>query len=83
MLQHARRLGLAHGKTLMLDSIDELPLAFDLAIHTAPVGRSRAIDRYARSAQFAQGSDEALVLGAMAMHASQWCWCCAGTKPPG
>jgi len=25
MLQHARRLGLAHGKTLMLDSIDELP----------------------------------------------------------
>lgn len=65
MLQHARRLGLAHGKTLMLDSIDELPLAFDLAIHTAPVGRSRAIDRYARSAQFAQGSDEALVLGAM------------------
>ena len=34
MLQHARRLGLAHGKTLMLDSIDELPLAFDLAIHT-------------------------------------------------
>lgn len=65
MLHQARRLGLAHGKTLMLDSMDELTLAFDLAIHTAPVGRSRAIDRYARSAQFAPGSDEALVLEAM------------------
>ncbi len=65
MLHHARRLGLADGKTLMLDSMDELTLAFDLAIHTAPAGRSRAIDRYARSAPFAQGSDEALVLEAM------------------
>ena len=65
MLHHARRLGLAAGKTLLLDSIEELPLAFDLAIHTAPVGRSRAIDRYARSTRFAQGSDEDLVLKAM------------------
>jgi hypothetical protein len=40
-------------------------LAFDLAIYTAAGGRSRAIDRYAKSAQFAQGSDEALVLEAM------------------
>jgi hypothetical protein len=45
--------------------MDELTLAFDLAIHTAPAGRSRAIDRYARSVQFAPGSDEALVLEAM------------------
>lgn len=65
ILPYARRLGLADGKTLILDSMDELALAFDLAIHTAPVGRSRAIDRYARSARFAQGSDEALVLEAM------------------
>ncbi len=65
ILHHARRLGLADGKVLVLDSMDELTLAFDLAIHTAPFGRSRAIDRYARSAQFAQGSDEALVLEAM------------------
>ena len=65
MLHHARRLGLAVGRTLILDSIDELTLAFDLAIHTAPVGRSRAIDRYARSAQLASGSDEARVLDAM------------------
>jgi hypothetical protein len=65
ILHHARRLGLAAGKTLFLDSMDELTLAFDLAIHTAPVGRSRAIDRYARSTRFAQGSDEELVLKAM------------------
>jgi hypothetical protein len=65
ILQQARRLGLADGKTLVLDSMDELMLAIDLAIHTAAAGRSRAIDRYARSAQFAPGSDEALVLEAM------------------
>jgi hypothetical protein len=65
ILHHARRLGLAEGKTLVLDDMEELHLAFDLAIHTAETGRSRAIERYARSAQFAPGSDEALVLAAM------------------
>ena len=65
ILHHARRLGLTFGKTLILDNMDEITLAFDLAIHTAPDGRSRAIDRYARSAQFASGSDEALMLEAM------------------
>jgi len=39
--------------------------AFDLAIYTAPPGRSRAIDRYARSAQLPPGSDEARMLEAM------------------
>ena len=65
ILHHARRLGLTDGKILILDSMDELTLAFDLAIHTAPAGRSRAIDRYARSTRFASGSDEGLVLEAM------------------
>ena len=65
ILQQARRLGLADGRTLLLDSEDELTLVFDLAIHTAPAGRSRAIDRYARSARFPHGSDEAVVLQAM------------------
>lgn len=65
IVQHARRLGLADGKTLILGSMDELTLAFDLAIHTAPVGRSRAIDRYARNAPCLPGSDEALMLDAM------------------
>src|SRR5258708_20676199 len=65
ILQHARRLGLARGKTLLLDDPDELNYAFDLAIHTAPAERSRAIDRYARSAPAAPGSDETLMLDAM------------------
>jgi hypothetical protein len=45
--------------------MDELTLAVDLAIYTAPVGRSRAIDRYANSARFAWGKEEALMLEAM------------------
>jgi hypothetical protein len=65
VLHHARRLGLARGKTVILDTMDEITLAFDLAIHTAPDGRSRAIDRYARSARFAPESDEALMLEAV------------------
>jgi hypothetical protein len=65
LLYHARRLGLAQGKTLILDNVDELNYAFDLAIHTAAAGRSRAIDRYARSARLAAQSDEAHVLDAM------------------
>ena len=51
VMSQARRLGLTQGKTLVLDSMDDLNLAFDLAIHTAPKDRSRAIDRYARAAQ--------------------------------
>jgi hypothetical protein len=65
ILHQARRLGLTHGKTLILDDLAELDFAADLAIHTAPADRSRAIDRYARSARHAPGSDEALVLDAM------------------
>jgi hypothetical protein len=53
------------GKTIVLDSMDELTLAFDLAIYTAPVGRSRAIDRYASSARLTPGSEEAVMLEAM------------------
>jgi hypothetical protein len=65
LLYHARRLGLAQGKTLIADNVDELNYAFDLAIHTAAAGRSRAIDRYARSARLAAQSDEARILDAM------------------
>jgi hypothetical protein len=45
--------------------MNELNFVNDLVVHTAPAARSRAIDRYARSAQLAPGSDEALVLEAM------------------
>jgi len=65
ILHNARRIGLGDGKTLVLDSMDDLTLAFDLAIYTAPTGRSRAIDRYPGLTPCAPGSDEALVLEAM------------------
>jgi hypothetical protein len=65
LLRQARGLGLTIGKTLVLDRMEELSLAYDLAIYTAPGGRSRAVDRYARSAQLEPGSDEALMLEAM------------------
>jgi hypothetical protein len=65
VISQARRIGLAQGKTLVLDSMDDLTLVFDLLIHTGPKDRSRAIDRYARAARLAPETDEALVLEAM------------------
>lgn len=65
LLNQARRLGLAQGKTLFLDQTDEMYYVYDLAIYTAPPDRSRAIDRYARSARFEAQSDERLMLNAM------------------
>ena len=65
LLEQARHLGLTMGKTLAAESLDELTLAFDLAIHTARPGHSRAIDRYARAAGPQPGSEELVVLEAM------------------
>jgi hypothetical protein len=65
LLDQARRIGLAGGKTLVAESMDELTLAFDLALYTAPPGRSRGIERYARSAAVPAGSDDEVVLQAM------------------
>jgi hypothetical protein len=50
LMEHARQLGLTVGKTLVSESMEELTRAFDLAIHTARPGHSRAIDRYAARA---------------------------------
>ena len=65
LLNCARRLGLAQGKTLLLEDPDEMYYVYDLAIYTAPPDRSRAIDRYAKSAKFDAQSDERLLLDAM------------------
>ena len=65
LLNHARRLGLAQGKTLLLEDMEEMYYVYDLAIYTAPADRSRAIDRYAKSAKFGAQSDERLMLDAM------------------
>ena len=45
--------------------MDEMYYVYDLAIYTAPPDRSRAIDRYARSARFEAQSDDRLMLEAM------------------
>src|SRR3954451_252411 len=47
LLEQARHLGLAAGGVLAAESFDELTLAFDLEIHAARPGHSRAVDRYA------------------------------------
>lgn len=65
LLVHGRRLGIVKGKTFVLDNFDEMILPTDLAIHTAPPDRTRAIDRYARSVKLPPGSDEALMLEAI------------------
>jgi hypothetical protein len=65
LLDQARRIGLAIGKTLVAESMDELTLAFDLALYTAPPGRSRGIERYARATAVPPESEDEAVLQAM------------------
>lgn len=65
LLEHARRIGVAHGRLFTAEGVLEMALALDLAFHTAKEGRSRPLDRYAKAANPAPGSDEALVLNAM------------------
>jgi hypothetical protein len=64
MLEFGRRVGAVRMAELCLDD-RENKLLCDLAIHTSRPGRSRAIDRYARTAVFPSGSDQALVLAAL------------------
>ena len=65
VLSQARRLCLAKGKTLLLNSWEDINLVFDLLIYTAPQHRTRGIDRYARATKFALKSNEGLVVQAM------------------
>ena len=65
IMERAKHLGLAYGQALVAESDEEMTLIFDLALHTAKPGRSRAIDRYAKAAAFSGGSDEARALDAI------------------
>jgi hypothetical protein len=65
LLEHAKRLGLATGGMLVAESEAEMTLVFDLALYTAKEGRSRALDRYARTSSLPPGSDEVRMLDAM------------------
>lgn len=64
ILERAKHLGLASGYAVFAGSEEEMTLIFDLAVHTAKPGRSRAIDRYAREAPCSD-SDEAHALKAI------------------
>jgi hypothetical protein len=64
-MEQARRLGIVRGRTLILDSEDELALVYDLALYSRQGGRKRPLDRYASSQRLLSDSDEARVLDAM------------------
>jgi hypothetical protein len=66
LLDWAKRLGLeTNGKSAIHGSKNEIILVEDAATYLPRPGRSSPIDRYARSAGFAAGSDQAIVLEAM------------------
>lgn len=64
-LKGAKRIGLADGNTLIVNSEGELMLAYDLALYSAGAGTTRAIDRCARIWPKNRDPDEALVLQAL------------------
>jgi len=64
-MEQARRLGIVRGRTLILDTEDELALVYDLALYARQGRRKRPLDRYAASQRLAPDSDEARVLDAM------------------
>lgn len=65
ILERAKHLGLAYGQAVVAESEEEMALIFDLAVHTAKPGRSRAIDRYATAASLSSSSDELRALDAI------------------
>ena len=64
-LEQAKRLRLTTDGVLISNSMEALTLVYDLAIYAAKPGRSRAIERYARTTQLAPDSEEMRVLEAM------------------
>jgi hypothetical protein len=65
ILQRAKYLGLAQKQAIVAESEEEMTLIFDLAVHTAKAGQSRAIDRYTKTAVLSCDSDEARTLDAI------------------
>lgn len=65
LLDWAKRLDLTEGKAVVLENDNEMTLPEDLAIYLPRLGHAHPLDRYARVARFAPGSDEAIVLAAM------------------
>ncbi len=64
-LDWGKRLGLVWRKAFIADGIEEMSLAIDLAVYSARPGKTPPIERYRRTAGFAAGGDEAIMLDAM------------------
>jgi hypothetical protein len=64
-LEQAKRIRLTTEGALITNSTEALTLVYDLATYAAKPGRSRAIDRYARTTHLPHESDEMRVLEAM------------------
>lgn len=65
-LTWGKRLGLIKGKkTLVANSFSELHLLNDIAIYSARLSKTTAVERYRSRAGFPRESDEAVVLDAM------------------
>ena len=56
---------MARGRSLLAESDEEMSLLFDLALHTAGPGRSRAIDRYAKATMGSVDADETQLIKAI------------------
>jgi hypothetical protein len=65
VLDQARFLRVAAGKTILASSDEERTLVIDLAMHAPRHARSRTFERYRKAAKPAPGSDEARVLDAL------------------
>jgi hypothetical protein len=66
LMDWASRLGMeTNGRTMIECTTNEMILVEDAATYLPRPGRSSPLDRFARSARFAAGSDEAIVLEAM------------------
>jgi hypothetical protein len=65
LLGWGKRLGLVRRKTFVAEGFEEMTLAFDLAVYSAPSGKVPPVERYRRMARFPAGGDEAIMLEAM------------------
>jgi len=65
VLDQARFLRVAAGKTVLAYTDEERTLVIDLAIHAPRYARSRAFERYRNAVQLPADSDEARVLDAL------------------
>ena len=83
LLDQAKRIGLSDGKELLLNNPVELALVFDLAVYTAKEGRTRAIDRCARSRAKNATAEEALVLAGLCAARFSLCRMKAKIEPVG